>query len=299
MRKKPIVCLLTWMTVSSCAFGQVQPSDSVRRAAPGDSMSYRSTSLDSLPAPENDPTVVKPNWAYVKSYYTDTKAVLKAPLHWKGKDFIKLAAITGVSVGLYAVDQRIRDWSQAHKTDFTTGLSEVVDPLGNGRYLWITSGAVFLGGQLFKNDKATRVGLLILESQLINGVLGQIVKIATSRIRPRDGGHYNDWEGPNITPNYSFPSGHAQTAFALMTVVAMEYRHIKIIPPIAYGLAALTSLSRINQDAHWSSDIFVGSALGFFISRVIVQQHTKPDSRLGLAPLMGKGRSGLSLTYRF
>lgn len=197
------------------------------------------------------------------------------------------------------MDQQIRGWSQEHKTDFTTGFSEVLDPLGNGRYLWITSGAVFLGGQVFKNDKATRVGLLILESQLINGVLAQIVKLATSRVRPRSGGRYNDWEGPNFTPNYSFPSGHAQTAFALMTVVAMEYRHVKIIPPIAYSLAALTSLSRINQDAHWASDVFVGSVLGFFMSRVIVQQHTKPDNRLGLAPLMGRRQSGLSLTYRF
>lgn len=85
--------------------------------------------------PSRNPAAVRPDRAYVRGYYRDTKAVLKAPFHWKKPDFLKLAAVTGITVGLYVVDGRLRDWSQAHKTDFTTGVSEVVDPLGNGRYL--------------------------------------------------------------------------------------------------------------------------------------------------------------------
>lgn len=255
---------------------------------------------DSLPLRKTyDPAVVKPDWHYVRSYYYDTKAVLAAPFHWRKNDFIKLAVITGTAVGLYAADQPIRDWSQENKTEFTNQLSKIVDPLGNGRYLWATSGMVFLGGQIFKNDKATRVGLLILESQLINGVIGQVVKVATSRKRPRDGGNFNEWEGPNLTPTFSFPSGHAQTAFALMTVIALEYKHVKIIPPVAYTLATLTSLSRINEDAHWASDILVGAAMGYFISKTIVRQHAKPDTRLGIAPLVGGAQHGVLVTYQF
>jgi PAP2 superfamily len=242
---------------------------------------------------------VRPNWRYAKSYWTDTKAVIAAPFHWKGRDFVKLGIVTAVSLSLYSIDQRVKDWSQENRSKFTDKISAIVDPLGNGRYLMLTSGAIFLHGQLFGNRKTTRVGLLILESQLINGVLGQFVKVMTGRERPRTGGRYNDWNGLKIPPDLSFPSGHAQTSFALMTVIALEFKEIKWIPPVAYTLAGLTSLSRINENAHWASDVFVGAVLGYFISKKIVDQHTKPNNRLSLTPFTPQGTNGLTLKYKF
>ncbi|MDJ1467434.1 phosphatase PAP2 family protein [Xanthocytophaga flava] len=230
-------------------------------------------------ADTNDSTIhpVKLDWNYVKSYWYDTKAVVTRPFSWNEKNITQFALISWVAGASYLLaDQKIKNWSQENVTHFTNTASEIVDPLGNGRYLWITSGLVFLHGQVFKNQKSTRVGLLILESQLINGVLGQIVKLSAGRKRPWDGATAHDWAGPQYPPYHSFPSGHAQTAFALATVVAMEFKHIRAVPIIAYSLATLTVVSRINANAHWTSDLIVGAALGHFISKTIVRQH--PES---------------------
>lgn len=241
---------------------------------------------------------VKPDWPYVKSYWYDTKTVVTRPFHWKAKDWTKAGVVLGVAALSYAfADQRIQRFSQEHKSPFTNTVSEIVDPLGNGRYLWITSGVVFLHGQLFHNEKTTRVGLLILESQLINGVIGQLIKLGAGRRRPWDGATAHEWAGPQYPPFHSFPSGHAQTAFALATVIAEEFKDVKAVPIISYSLATLTCLSRLNANAHWFSDLLVGAAMGHFISKTIVKQHlVRPKTKKPKVELTF-GVQGATLTF--
>ncbi|MFT4033540.1 MAG: phosphatase PAP2 family protein [Siphonobacter sp.] len=240
---------------------------------------------------------VKLNRAYVKSYWYDTKTVVSRPFHWSKKNWTKAGVITGVSALSYLfADQRVQSYAQEHRTSFTNTASRIVDPLGNGRYLWITSGVVFLHGQIFNNSKTTRVGLLILESQLINGVLGQAVKLAAGRKRPWDGATSHEWAGPQYPPFHSFPSGHAQTAFALATVIAEEFKETKAVPIVSYSLASLTCLSRINANAHWLSDLIMGAALGHFISKTIVRQHLERPKGKNTAKL-SMTLSGATLTF--
>ncbi len=92
MKSQAFFLMLTLAMVESLTFAQVTPSDSLQSTVPTDSLSDVIASQDTAARPSPDPTVVKPNWAYVKSYYVDTKAILKAPFHWKKPDFIKLAA---------------------------------------------------------------------------------------------------------------------------------------------------------------------------------------------------------------
>ena len=65
----------------------------------------------------------------------------------------------------------------------------------------------------------------------------------------------------------SFPSGHAAGVFAVATVVASRYRHHKWVPWITYGFATAISLSRVTTRAHFPSDVFLGAALGYTITR--------------------------------
>jgi membrane-associated phospholipid phosphatase len=253
---------------------------------------------DSGKSKEVNPYEVKPNLRYLASYWHDTKAVVTSPFHWKGKDFLKAGVTLGITAGLYTVDQQIKDWSQEKRNSTSNKVAAIFEPLGNGRYLMITSGAVFLTGVLIKSKRAQKAGLLILESQLINGILGQVMKISASRHRPRDGARYNEWDGPNLHPYSSFPSGHAQTVFAFSTAIATVYADHKWVPPICYGVAALTSISRINENAHWTSDVFLGSVLGYFITKTVVNRHVnKENPALSVMPVMGGNYSGLKLSY--
>jgi membrane-associated phospholipid phosphatase len=104
-----------------------------------------------------------------------------------------------------------------------------------------------------------------------------IFKDATKRTRPAGfpagGNLYDSWfdsKGSFLRGNGSFPSGHAIAAFAIATVVARRYRNHRWIPYIAYGAAALVGFSRLSLLAHFSSDVFMGAALGYSISRFVV-----------------------------
>ncbi|MFW6269745.1 MAG: phosphatase PAP2 family protein, partial [Bacillota bacterium] len=62
----------------------------------------------------------------------------------------------------------------------------------------------------------------------------------------------------------SFPSGHATGSFATATVLANHYPELG---KFAYTWASLVAISRMYEDAHWFSDVVVGSAIGYFTAR--------------------------------
>ncbi len=247
-----------------------------------------------------DPYSVKLNSNYLKSYWVDTKAVFSAPARWKGKDWLKTAGVLGVSAGLYlGVDQRLKDWSQREKNETSEAISKSFEVFGNGRYPVFTTGALYLVGAAIKKEKPKRVALLILESYLITGVSAQLAKFLTSRERPWSKLPHNVWYGPRIKdPKASFFSGHSSTVWAFATVFAMEYSEHKWVAPVAYTIATLSSLSRIHDNAHWASDVFFGSVLGYYMTRTIVKNHTK-DSRTSFFPMVGGQGLQLGMVHKF
>lgn len=73
--------------------------------------------------------------------------------------------------------------------------------------------------------------------------------------------------------NSSFPSGHTTVAFAAATVYALEYKNRPLIPILAYSAATLIGVSRITENKHWATDVFVGAALGLVTGRQVVNNY--------------------------
>ncbi|MGA2496661.1 MAG: phosphatase PAP2 family protein [Tepidisphaeraceae bacterium] len=64
-----------------------------------------------------------------------------------------------------------------------------------------------------------------------------------------------------LTSNLAFPSGHAATSFATATALAI------LLPRwrwVFYGLATLTAIERVAENAHWASDVVGGAVLSCF-----------------------------------
>lgn len=59
---------------------------------------------------------------------------------------------------------------------------------------------------------------------------------------------------------FSFPSGHATTAWAMAVILARKEPRWKVW---LYGLAALISFSRIYLGVHYPLDVIAGAALGW------------------------------------
>ncbi len=132
-------------------------------------------------------------------------------------------------------------------------------------------------GLIRRDSKMQRTALLAGEAVADAEIVTTVLKDATKRVRPAaipPHGNFSDsWfesSGSFLRGNGSFPSGHAIAAFSIATVVARRYGNHRWVPYAAYGMAALVGFSRLSLSAHFLSDVFVGGALGYSISRFTV-----------------------------
>lgn len=231
---------------------------------------------------------VKLNGRYFKNYLIDTKDLLISPLRWKSRDWIKASLVAGATLVIWNFDEEINQWVAANSTKTTGDLANAVEPMGNDRYLLpvATMIPLFAYGALGKNYKAKRASLLGLESYVITGLFTQILKHTIRRQRPYES-------------NDSFPSGHSSSVFSIASVVASVYKDTKWVPPVVYSLASLTAISRLHNQAHWASDIFFGSAMGFFVGKSLVRFHQDKPSNLTFIPVVSSEASSIALLYQF
>ncbi len=255
------------------------------------------TSDASTQLPDPGTTSVELNRDYFSGYLTDTGNILTSPARWDKSDWLEASIITGVAVGLYTQDDQIKSWVQKHKNATTSNLAD------DAKRIYSASLPALLGlgayGYIASDNKAKSTFLLSAESFVITGAFVQVLKHTTGRHRPYTGDSHDKWS-PGYTSNgsyQSFPSGDASTAFSIATVVATEYDNV-IVPPLAYGAAALIGLERIHNNAHWSSDVFVASVIGYFTGKEVVASHSK-QSNLSFEPLLDGKDSGVLVSYRF
>ena len=208
----------------------------------------------------------------------DQKAIWTSPAHIDHSS-AKWWILAGVATaGLLAADHQV---SQAlpfsgTSTRFGTDASR----FGQWYTVVPVAGALFGSGWAFHDDKLEETGLLAAESLGDSAIVTEVTKLAARRQRPGDGDHGGHFEKGGS----SFPSGHSTEAWALASVVASEYGNKKWVPVLSYTYASLISTSRILAQEHFTSDVFVGAAVGFFVGRYAVrtqQRHRQHVEGLG------------------
>ena len=226
------------------------------------------------------------NFHYFKGYITDTKDIVTSPLKWDKKDWFKASLVVATTLGLYAFDEDINEWIQDNRYD---DIAEFAEHFGDRKDV-LPPLLIFYGiGHVFKNKKIQRTALLTIENVVITSIFTQVIKYSFQRHRPRTGDPYDSFDGPGGSGDHlAFPSGHTSLAFSIATPIATEYKNIDIVPPLAYGLASLVGWSRMNDNAHWASDVFMGAALGYFTGKAICKLHEQDDgSRMTIRPVIG------------
>ena len=150
--------------------------------------------------------------------------------------------------------------------------------------------------------QAQTTGLLGWRALADSLLIVEVLKDSTQRPRPTfSGGGVRDHnaDGEFFAGGRTFPSGHAAGAWAVATVIAQRHGRRRWVPPVAYGLAGLVSISRITQRRHFPSDVFVGATLGYLIGRHVARS-AEPDaarerSHLSVRPYLPHG-GGTALT---
>jgi membrane-associated phospholipid phosphatase len=239
------------------------------------------------------------NTDYFLNILSDTKYIFLSPLRWQARDWLKASLVLGTTGAFFALDNEIQDFVQDERNGTTDDIADIFEPFGNGGYTFGGLAGFYLYGHFFENTKAERTALLAVESFAVTGIFTFALKFSTGRVRPQSARDSGEWNGPNLD-DVSFPSGHTSSAFAIATVFASEYKNVPWVPPVAYGLATLTGLSRLNDNKHWASDVFLGGALGYFISKTILKLHSNKKGRhYTIYPRISKKEVGLDFAMRF
>lgn len=234
------------------------------------------------------------NGRYIKSYWLDTRDYFTAPLHWKAREFAIAGGVIGGVALLTTQDLKIQKWAQQNRSHLSDSIAKFgLEPWGSGYYSMGLMGVYYLQGLIFKNERSKKTAMLGVKAYIISGVLVNIPKMLLNRRRPYQGDAPDPtlWMGPFAGKFYkSMPSGHTTAAFAVATIVACEYSDKWYVPVLAYGIAGLTGLSRINDNRHWASDVLAGAAFGWSIGKII---HSRNNWKVNIAPYSTGNETGM------
>jgi membrane-associated phospholipid phosphatase len=193
----------------------------------------------------------------------------------KKRIWIPTAAILGTTAALVALDSR--DASYFRRTSSFSGFNSVFTGNATTVGMVLAPISLYVAGWARRDSKMQETALLAGEAVADSEILATVLKGATKRVRPealsQNQNFWDTWfesKGPFLRGNGSFPSGHTIVAFSVATIVARRYGSHKWVPYVSYGTAALIGLSRATLSAHFVSDVFVGGALGYSVSRFAV-----------------------------
>ncbi len=224
--------------------------------------------------------------APVREILEDAGRIWTAPFRIREKDVAPLLVLTAATAFLIAGDEGIRDGVRdlVARNTWVARTADAVDEMGN-LGAWAAAGAFFGAGLVFKDPKAKETGYLAASAMLQTFLVDNFLKGLTGRQRPFFADGEDRWSGPvgfwkrfdkDESARYiSFPSGHTASAFALATVVAMQYRGEPWVPVLAYSIAASVGFSRMALDRHWASDVLFGAVVGHLVSRLVVRNHRR------------------------
>jgi membrane-associated phospholipid phosphatase len=241
---------------------------------------------------------------YAGWYFKDALHLLKSPVRWKAKDWGVLSGTVATAAFLYTQDAKIRDFVLTHKSPATIKTAHWVEPFGSGKYGAAGLAALYGISLIGKYPTGKRAALVAVESCVFSMGIVYPLKTILHRHRPYYSNDPKIWTGP-IFPisdhRLSFPSGHSTLAFTLASSLSYTYRETRWLPPVLYTFAGLTALSRVHDDKHWASDIFVGSLIGHFVGRAIAKRHDndkKSKLALSFVPALGNGRLLATVNYK-
>jgi membrane-associated phospholipid phosphatase len=211
-----------------------------------------------------------------KDFLRDQKNIWTFPVQLgKGHHWLPTLTITGVTAGLIVADPHVMPYFQDHARNLDR-LNDVFDPSITTAEIIAIPTTLLLTGYVRQDRYEVSTAILAGEAYADAAVVDLAVKAITRRKRPSDvapsGDFHNTFFAGGKSPfkGSSFPSGHAAGAFSVATVIASRYHNHRWVPWVMYGMASAISFSRVTTSAHFPSDVFLGAALGYTVTRYAV-----------------------------
>lgn len=191
----------------------------------------------------------------------DQKDFWSSPFHVQGSDvtwLVPFAATTSLLIGSdTSIERGLPLSGSVRKQSRSLSNYAVGSLMGSaaGLYLW---------GDFGKDEHWRETGLLSAEALADSTLVVTAMKVGFRRERPGQGSD----EGSFWQAGSSFPSEHAAAAWSIASVLTQEYPG-RLTQLLAYGTASAVSVSRVTAQEHFASDVFIGSALGWYMGRQV------------------------------
>ncbi|HSC09499.1 MAG TPA: phosphatase PAP2 family protein [Rhodanobacteraceae bacterium] len=256
---------------------------------------------DTAPDPMTAATKTGPEgWIsvdYAKLLWDDTKETATAPLHWDADEWRNFGLITGgLAISVAFLDKPIRDAAQRSRSSSADDFFRNVEKFGTKQYGLPVLFGFYAVGLAVDDYNAKTVALDGFSASVISSLTTSVFKGIAGRARPNSGlgpHHWNPFGG-----DQSFPSGHATGAFAFASVIAGHYDSAWVATT-AYTIASLVGVARIEQDAHWASDVVAGGLIGGLIGHHLVQFNETWRENHELALEIGTDGRQLTFSWKF
>ena len=212
-----------------------------------------------------------------KQFGEETGDYYTAQLNWDKNDFITLGIITAATYGLMYADQPIQNEFEKINSNKKHWLMEIGRYWGEPIPSLALSGILLIHGYAFDNSTTKKIGFEVGQSFLYSVSVTSGLKIIFGRARPSTGNDSFTFEPFAFkNSNWSLPSGHTTVAFSLSTVLAANTDNYAL--KVASFLPAfLTAVSRVYQNHHWASDVFLGAMIGYFTGKFVTDLHNEKE----------------------
>jgi membrane-associated phospholipid phosphatase len=269
-----VIIALAVLAIPSRAPAQTTQPDQSAIAAPASSEPPQTAAPSpASPEAEYDRPV---SWKLLfHNWVDDQKHIWTFPARLaQGQNLVPTAAVVGATAGLFFADPIEARYFR--RTTTFNGFRTVFNGNAASVGMGATAASMYAIGRIRKDSKMQHTGLLVGEAMADTALVQTVLKDATMRLRPialPASGWFVTSSSPTkyIRGNSSFPSGHSMEAFAVATIIARRYgNNHRWVPYVAYGLASTVAFSRLTLNVHYLSDIVMGGAIGYSISRFTV-----------------------------
>ncbi len=211
-------------------------------------------------------------------FANETWNFIKQPTKWDGSDWLKIGILgAGTFLLMETADQPIRDVvlkNQKYRKSFPIEFSNM---WGEIYFTELLFGG-FSVYALYNGDKtAHKIAFEIAQATFYTFYINGPLKYIIGRARPylnQGNQTYVPFSRYSNPDHQSIPGGHTGIVLALTTVLSRNAKPVWL-KVLAYVPAALSVIGRVYLDKHWTSDVFLGGAIGYLTATWVVDQHEK------------------------
>nr|WP_322625062.1 phosphatase PAP2 family protein [uncultured Flavobacterium sp.] len=213
------------------------------------------------PAPEEG--TIGHRFAYdMGSIYRGVLFTYSRPAHWQKDDFITAGAFLGSSAFLTLADESMADYFSKQGKKVPEGWHKAGWYMGKPQYNYTFTLGFYAAGLITKNQKIRRAGVVMITAATTGGLLQTVFKQVAGRARPSAGVSHMSFKPFSKEEAYhSFPSGHTILSTTVFYSLSKQFSNPWVKAGF-YTAGLLTPASRMWDNAHWISDVFVGAGIG-------------------------------------